>query len=408
MPALKREWSPHPAQRAIMESSARFRVVAAGRRFGKTVMARHLAIGEAWTNPDANVWWVSPRYEDANELGYDAIEETLPEAAIAEKSRSHPRKITLINGATLSFRSGDREDSLRGRGLDFLVIDEAASVPSRAWRSELRPALSDYEAPMLAIGTPKGTVGWFAEWFERGQNDTEHDNTRSWQATTYDNPYIKDDEIDAARAELPQFVFEQEYLARFRSPSGLVYQSFDDDAIVTNEPDNPRRVAYGVDWGYANPAAIVAIVETRTDELVVVDEFYEVRQTAQDIARAAASLQDQYGSGTFYCDPAEPDSIDEFGRAGLDATTADNSLMPGIGSVASAFSAGRLQVHERCENLIRELNNYRYPETDDENEPPEKPIAVNDHACDALRYGVHTSNRNEANIGVVADGQMWS
>lgn len=406
MPALKRKWSPHPAQRAIMDSPARFRVVAAGRRFGKTEMARHLAIEQAWENSNANVWWVSPRYEDANELGFDELEQELPEAAIETKSRSHPRKIKLINGSVLSFRSGDREDSLRGRGLDFLVIDEAASVPSRAWRSELRPALSDYEAPMVAIGTPKGQTGWFHEWFERGQGD-EHPETVSWQATTYDNPYIADSEVEAARAELPQFVFEQEYLAKFRSPSGLVYQEFTDDDIVADDPANPRRVLYGVDWGYANPAAITVVIETRTDEFYVVDEFYEARQTAQDIAAAAAALQDRWGAGTFFCDPAEPDSIEEFGRAGLDATDADNSLMPGIGSVASAFSADRLFIHERCENLIREMNNYRYPETDEEDEPPEKPIAINDHAADSLRYAIHTGDRHRPNIGVLSDDGLW-
>lgn len=407
MPTLKRKWSPHPAQRAIMANDTRFRVVAAGRRFGKTEMARQVAVGRAWRHAGSNVWWVAPTYNDATELGYDILEQELPEAVIEDKQRRSPRKIQLVNGSVLSFRSGDREDSLRGRGLDFLVIDEAASVPSRAWKNELRPALSDTLGDMLAIGTPKGETGWFHEWFQRGQDD-EFPDTRSWQATTYDNPYVEDSEVEAARSELPQFIFEQEYLAKFTSPAGLVYQSFDAEAHVTSsDPSNPGRVLYGVDWGFSNPAAITCVIETRNGEYVVVDEFYEERQTAQDIAQAARELQAEWGPGVFYCDPAEPDSIEEFGRAGLDATEADNSLMPGIGSVESAFASDRLRIHERCENLLHEIRNYRYPDTDEEEDTPEKPIAVNDHACDSLRYAVHTGDRHQPNIGVISDDGLW-
>lgn len=401
---LERKWSPHAAQRAIMNDDARFRVAAAGRRFGKTVMARHELFAAAWTNADSHFWWVGPSYTSVKDYGFEPMVEMIPEAIVADTSRQTPFSITLVNGTTISFRSADREDALRGAGLDGVVIDEAASVRTRAWQNELRPTLSDTLGWMLAIGTPKGESGWFYEWWQRGQDPDETD-IRSWQFSTYENPFVPDSEVEAARAELPQFAFEQEYLAEFTRPAGLVYPAFDDTNITDEVPDNVRRVMYGVDWGFSSPAAVVCVIETRTDEFAVVDEVYADRLTIDDMASAIQGLHERWGAGTVYCDPAEPDSIESLQRAGIDAVQADNDILPGIQTVTALMDA--LSVHEGCDNLIRELNQYRYPDADDTENPSEKPLRVNDHAADALRYCLHTGSRSRPNIGVVSDTNLW-
>lgn len=150
-------WQPHPGQRAIMEHPARFRIVACGRRWGKSAMAAHLALEYALENPGATVWWVAPTYDQANEFGFQKIKPLLSPALLAsDPKRTKPRQFDLITESTISFRSAEREDSLRGGGIDFLVIDEAGTVPKRAWTEELRPALSDTLGDMVAIGTPRG------------------------------------------------------------------------------------------------------------------------------------------------------------------------------------------------------------------------------------------------------------
>jgi hypothetical protein len=220
---VRLDWTPHPGQRDVLASDARFRIVACGRRWGKTEMsayeaARYLGV------PDALVWWVAPTYDIAD-IGFAAVEDALPGPLVAEVKRSKPKSITLKNGSMVSFRSADREDSLRGEGLDLLILDEAAMVPERAWANELRPTLTDTRGDMVAISTPKGR-GWFYRWFERGQTE-DHPDAASWRAPTAENPHIDAEEIEAAKREVPDRVFEQEYLARFLDESGGVFTDLD-------------------------------------------------------------------------------------------------------------------------------------------------------------------------------------
>lgn len=221
---VRLDWSPHDGQRQVLESSARFRMVACGRRWGKTEMCAH-EVTRYLGQPNTLVWWVAPTYDIAD-IGFDAVEGALPQPLIdGEPKFSKPKAIDLKNGSRISFRSADREDSLRGEGLDLLVIDEAAMVPERAWSAELRPTLSDTLGDMIAISTPKGR-GWFYRWWERGQS-SDHAGADSWRAPTYDNPHVPDSEIEAAKHELPERVFEQEYLAKFLDESGGVFDGLD-------------------------------------------------------------------------------------------------------------------------------------------------------------------------------------
>ncbi|WP_436344509.1 terminase large subunit domain-containing protein [Natronorubrum sp. FCH18a] len=230
---VKLDWSPHPGQVDVLESDSRFRIVGCGRRWGKTEMCANEALRRLG-KPDTLVWWVSPTYDIAD-LGFNAVEDVVPAPLMdGEPKKTKPKEISLTNGSLISFRSTDREDSLRGEGVDFLIIDEAAMVPDRAWQKELRPTLSDTLGDMIAISTPKGR-NWFFEWFERGNSSDDHD-VESWQSPTYQNPYVPDEEVDAAQRELPQHVFEQEYLAEFKEESGGVFSDLG-DRVFTLEGD---------------------------------------------------------------------------------------------------------------------------------------------------------------------------
>ena len=253
-PQMKRKWEPHPGQRAVMESSARFRVVTCGRRWGKTEMAAHEAIEFAYENAGADIWWVAPTYQQANDFGYARIISALPGAAIESKNRSMPRSITLTNGATISFRSSEREDSLRGAGLDLLIIDEAGSVPDHRWSEELRPTLIDTKGSMLAIGTPKGK-NWFHTYYGRGQ-DPEDTEVESWQSSSYDNIYLDEDEIEQTRAEMSEREFDQEILAKFIDEAGGVFTNVR-GCIARDPPDadpDDESAFIGPDLYFAGPA----------------------------------------------------------------------------------------------------------------------------------------------------------
>jgi len=131
-------------------------------------------------------------------------------------------RITFINGSELWFKSADNPDALRGRGIDFLVIDEAATVKREAWENALRPSLSDTSGKAVFISTPKGH-NWFFELWTRG-NDPEYPNYQSWSHPTEANPYIPKTEIEEARHTLPDNVFRQEYMAEFLENVGSVFR----------------------------------------------------------------------------------------------------------------------------------------------------------------------------------------
>ena len=245
---LKSLWQPHPGQKAVMDHPARFRIIACGRRWGKSEMCAHIALERALADPGCTVWWVGPTYDDANDYGFDKMIPLLsPDVVAGSPKRSKPREIAFVNGSTVSFRSAQREDSLRGAGVDLLIIDESASVPDRAWKQELRPTLTDTQGDLVAIGTPK-SGNWFYEWWNRGQSD-EYPDVASWQAPSGQNPHIPPEEIEAAKAELPEPIYRQEYLAEFEAGGKRLRRDMltfvDADEIEGNLEDFDWRV--GVD-----------------------------------------------------------------------------------------------------------------------------------------------------------------
>lgn len=216
------DWMPHDAQREIMDSAARFRIIAAGRRFGKTQLAAREAV--TYTDPDALIWWVAPTYDEAGR-GWDAVTAALPDRIIADTHETWPKSITLVNGAQFEFRSTERQNSNRGEGLDLLILDEADDIRDAAWTEDLRPSLSDTQGDMIAISTPMRR-GWFHRWWQRGQSE-DYPQVDSWQFPTAANPHIPDSEIEAARDELPTRAYEQEYLAEFKQETGGVFTDLD-------------------------------------------------------------------------------------------------------------------------------------------------------------------------------------
>ena len=150
------DWTPHPGPWRVLNSDARFRIVGCGRRWGKTEMSAHEAFRRLG-DPDTLVWWVAPTYDIAD-IGFDAVGDVIPAPLReGEPKRTKPKAIDLVNGSRISFRSADREDSLRGEGIDLLILDEAAMIPDRAWQKELRPTLTDTLGDMVARRCRRGS-----------------------------------------------------------------------------------------------------------------------------------------------------------------------------------------------------------------------------------------------------------
>lgn len=267
----------HPGQVQVSESAARFRVLACGRRWGKTLIGAALCIEAALRGGRA--WWVAPDYPRSAH-GWTEIRRQAGQLA-GVVVRESERRVDLPGGGWVQAKSADNPDSLRGVGLDLVVIDEAAYVAERAWTEALRPALSDRQGRALIISTPAGKQGWFWSAYERGQ-DPQQPDWESWQFGTASNPYISPDEIETARRDSTERTFEQEYLARFLDDAGGVFRQVRgrvDREPVRYEPDH--RYAIGADWGRSHDFSAFVVVDATARRVVALDRSTGIEYVQQ-------------------------------------------------------------------------------------------------------------------------------
>ena len=147
----------------IFFSDSRFRAVVAGRRFGKTYLCVYELIRHALLSKNRNCWYVAPTYRSAKDICWDMLIEAIPDPYIVKKNET-ALTLTLQNGSTISLKGAEKPDNLRGRALDFVVLDEFADMKEDAWYSVLRPSLSDRKGQALFIGTPKGRNHFYDIW----------------------------------------------------------------------------------------------------------------------------------------------------------------------------------------------------------------------------------------------------
>ena len=192
---------PHINQQRILDSSSRFRVIMCGRRFGKSELSQIEIISEALKGN--NVAYITPTYK---------LAKTFFEKLIKIVQFEHNKSDLIIqfpNDGSVEFFTGERLDNLRGRKFHFVVVDEASFIPNLedGWLNSIRPTLTDYKGRALFLSTPRGK-NYFYQLYCKQDQDWE-----SFKFTTYDNPYIDADEVNDARRQLPEAVFEQEYMA---------------------------------------------------------------------------------------------------------------------------------------------------------------------------------------------------
>lgn len=201
-----------PWQREVLESKARFKVVVAGRRCGKSRFAivQTLISAIQCKSTDASVVYIAPTIAMVKVLAWDALMQ-LGSQVIAS-SNVNEGKIKLFNGVSIYCRGADNPDTLRGMKMAYAVLDETKDLKDNIFEMIVRPALSDLQGGALIIGTPSPDATQFRSYYDLGQND-ESGEWGSWHKTTADNPLIPRSEIEAAKRTLSTVAFEQEYMA---------------------------------------------------------------------------------------------------------------------------------------------------------------------------------------------------
>lgn len=379
------------AQQKIANDKARFRVVMAGRRFGKT----HLAIREickAAAMPDQEVWFVSPTYRQCKQNVWKKLKNKIVDLRWASKINESELSILLKNGSSISLKGADNYDGLRGVGLDFLVMDEFADTSAEAWYETLRPTLSDREGRALFIGTPKGRSNWSYDMFQ--QHLANPDNWSSYQFTTIDGGRVKLEEIEAAKRDLDIRVFNQEYNATFETFSGRVFYSFDDNNIKPFTEPTPDVLYLGMDFNI-DPMSVM--IGTKQGEIFHI--FDEIQIFGSNTQEAIDEIKNRYGKQRIvvYPDPAGHQrktsangrtDITQLQNAGFRvvAPYSHNPVRDGINAVnsriLSASGERRLLVDGKCKHTIKSLERMVYKTG---TSVPNKEQGL-DHMADAIRY----------------------
>lgn len=159
-------------QQEVVDSTARFKVVAAGRRAGKTRMCSLIAIERAFRG--GRVFWVAPTYQVAR-IGWREATNVVTQFPMPINVKEGFLTIEFPSGGSIAFKSADSPDNLRGEGLDYLIVDEADFIKAEVWEQILRPSLSDRKGGAIFISTPKVEGGWFHKLFLKGQSGADPD-----------------------------------------------------------------------------------------------------------------------------------------------------------------------------------------------------------------------------------------
>jgi len=213
-------------QQTVFKDKSRFKVVAAGRRCGKSRLSAVTLLIEALNCPEgSSVMYIAPTLGQARTIIWDLLHEL--GRPVIKSSHVNNLEITLVNGRKILVRGADNPDSLRGVSLVYVVLDECAFIKVDVWEKIIRAALSDRKGRALFISTPSGR-NWFYEVFKQGQKDKEDEGFdeewKSWHFTTQDNETIDPKEIEAAKRSLSSFAFKQEYLSSFDNAGADIFK----------------------------------------------------------------------------------------------------------------------------------------------------------------------------------------
>lgn len=382
-------------QKLVAESPMRFRVVCAGRRWGKTHFAlRELA--KHASQPNQLCYYVAPSYKMAKNIMWKKLKRKLQSINWVRKVNETELSLELVNGSIIMLKGADNFDSLRGVGLNFLVMDEIADIAPEAWFEVLRPTLSDTQGKALLIGTPKG-LNYFKDLFD---NALTKQNWVSFQFTTLQGGNVPEDEVIQARQDLDARTFRQEYEATFENFSGVIAYAFGEHNILQAEPVNiTEPLIIGCDFNI-NPMSSTVLRRTK-DGLHCIDEIVIQGSNTNELVE---EIRNRYPKNPI---TIFPDSSGVQRRTSANGNTdikilenagftvryhrQHSQVKDRINSANSLFfkrddGSTRFYIDAKCKQTIKSLRQYTYKEG---TQLPQKGGSPDySHLFDALSYAV--------------------
>ena len=207
-------------QKKVWQHPARFQIIAAGRRTGKSRLAAWKLLVKALQAKQGTVFYVGPTQGQARDIMWKLLLEI--GHSVIKNVHVNNLEITLINGITIRLKGADRPETMRGVSLYFLVLDEYADIRPDVWEQILRPALADLKGEAMFIGTPMGR-NHFYDLFRYAESGDDPDY-KAWHFTSYDNETLDPKEIEAAKKSMSSYAFRQEFLASFEAQGSEIFK----------------------------------------------------------------------------------------------------------------------------------------------------------------------------------------
>ena len=374
----------HDKQQAIEDSKARFKIVKAGKRFGKSYWAVYTFIKMAFKKK-GTYWYIGPTFSQVEGIAWRMLEEIIPPELIRRKLQNK-LYIELVNGSILELKSADNPTSLRGIGIDGCVFDEAAYIAQEVWSVIVRGQLAKSQGPAYFISSPneKGR-NWYSAFWDRAKSRmaVNDPDWGAWYFTIYDNPTLDKAEIEGVKEENSDDRWNLEYMAIESDFAGQLYHEFHVvENVEIRDHDEKLPLVEGIDWGIAHPTVCLwGQYDLASKKVWIIDEFFKTgfiieesctwikrfrgeKQVEWSVIDPSANRRDMTSGRTLR---------DEFSRNGVYCHPGDNRDR-GYDIVRMFLKKRLLKIHPKCKNLIYQMKNVQYGDKEGED------------TLDALRY----------------------
>lgn len=256
-----RGYKPHANQRVIHDAinTGKEKYIACniGRQFGKSLLGENQSLYWMINDSGTKTGWVSPIYKQSKKVYKDLKRATVKSGLFSYNDTD--LIITCDNGSSMEFFSAERPDGIRGNTFDYLVCDEVEFMKKGVWEEVLQPTVLVKGKKILFISTPRGRNFMF-RLKQLAQNNKAY---RYFHFTSYDNPMISDEEIDAIRKVVPDHIFRQEYLAEFIDNASGIFKNVKECVGIGSSGKNYG----GLDIGRADDYTVLTIENEKGQEV---------------------------------------------------------------------------------------------------------------------------------------------
>lgn len=287
-------WTVNNTRKEILNDPSRFKVIVAGRRWGKTVLSLMYLLKDEF-QPGERRWFITPTYRQGKMIVFPVLRQMF-NGFVGAKLNESEMSVVFENGAELAVKGADNEHNLRGVELTKAVMDEMAYIKPHVWEEIVYPMLATTQGEVLFIGTPSG-YDMMYELYIKGQAES---GWKSWQFKTVDGGFVPKEEIERAKRTMDEVVFRQEFEGSFETTGNRAAYNFDRDTHCVKTKELSNELWWGVDFNVDYMTATLACQYTDG----TIHFFDEIRLKNSNTEELSMAMKKIAPSIEVYPDPA--------------------------------------------------------------------------------------------------------